>query len=91
MSEKSEKFTYKIGGKTITLPPFSDIPAGVFRKVRSEKDDLFEFVFTSLEMVLGVDSEEMAVIDKAPLKDVAEMFGAWQETAGVTMGESEES
>lgn len=91
MSEKSEKFTYKIGGKTITLPPFSDIPAGVFRKVRSEKDDLFEFVFTSLEMVLGVDSEEMAVIDKAPLKDVAEMFGKWQETAGVTMGESEES
>lgn len=80
-------FTHETDGGTVELPPFSQIPFGIIRKLRSEDDA--EQLFGLFEKV--ADDDTLDVIDQMTLENVQELFLAWQKHAEVTLGESEGS
>ncbi len=81
-------FTYTTeAGQTIALPPFSQIPFGVIRKLRSEPEA--EQVFGLVERIAS--EEALAVIDTLDMGEIQLLFAAWQEAAKVTVGESSAS
>lgn len=86
---KANTFTYTFDGKTITLPKFGNFPFGVIRKIRKLEDE--EQFYSLLEFVTKDDPDTLDVIDSMYADDVAELVTAWQEDAGVSLGESEES
>ncbi len=86
---KANTFTYTFDGKTITLPKFGNFPFGVIRKIRKLEDE--EQFYSLLELVTKDDPDTLDVIDSMYADDVAELVTAWQEDAGVSLGESEES
>ncbi len=68
-------------GKSVELPDFGKIPAGVLRKARHEKEtDQSWFI---LEQVLS--PKELSAIDALPLSEFAKHMTAW--TKGVSLGE----
>jgi len=74
---------YKIehDGKTVELPDFGNIPTGVLRKARHEKEsDQSWFI---LENTLN--SKDLAVVDSLPVSEFAKHMSAW--TKGVSLGE----
>jgi hypothetical protein len=74
---------YKIehDGKSVELPEFGNIPAGVLRKARHEKEtDQSWFI---LEQTLN--AKEIAVLDSLPVSEFAKHMRAW--TKGVSLGE----
>lgn len=86
---KANTFTYTYDGQTITLPKFGNFPFGVIRKIRKLEDE--EQFYSLLELVTKNDPKTLDIIDEMYADDVAELVTAWQEDAGVTLGESEES
>lgn len=86
---KANTFTYTFDGKTITLPKFGNFPFGVIRKIRKLAEE--EQFYSLLELVTKDDPETLDVIDGMYADDVVDLVTAWQEDAGVTLGESEES
>ncbi len=74
-------YTIEHDGKTIDLPDFGNIPAGVLRKARHEKEtDQSWFI---LEHTLN--AKELAVLDALPVSEFAKHMKAW--TSGVSLGE----
>jgi len=75
--------SYKIdhNGKTIELPEFGDVPTGVLRKARHEKES--EQSWFILEQTLS--AKELAVLDTLPVSEFAKHMKAW--TSGVSLGE----
>lgn len=68
-------------GKSVELPDFGKIPAGVLRKARHEKEtDQSWFI---LEQVLS--AKQLAAVDSLDLADFAKHMKAW--TSGVSLGE----
>ena len=61
--------SYKIehNGKTIELPEFGDVPTGVLRKARHEKES--EQSWFILEQTLS--AKELAVLDTLPVSEFA--------------------
>lgn len=86
---KANTFTYTFDGQTITLPKFGNFPFGVIRKMRKLAEE--EQFYALLELVTKNDPHTLDVIDEMYADDVVDLVTAWQEDAGVTMGESEES
>lgn len=86
---KANTFTYTYNGQTITLPKFGNFPFGVIRKIRKLEDE--EQVYSLLELVTKDYPKTLDIIDEMYADDVAELVTAWQEDAGVSLGESEES
>lgn len=80
-----EKFHYTTqAGVDITLPKFGNVKSGAVRKLRSSGE--MEVIFGILEDM--ADARALAKIDEMPLPELGEMFKAWQEDTGVTVGES---
>ena len=86
---KANTFTYNYNGQTISLPKFGNFPFGVIRKIRKLEDE--EQFYSLLELVTKDYPDPLDVIDSMYADDVAELVTAWQEDAGVSLGESEES
>lgn len=83
----AEKFTFKHGSKTISLPKFDQVPIGVARKLRglNQTEQMFGFVE-------AVASEaELAKIDALPAVEFHKMLADWQRDSAVTPGESSAS
>lgn len=79
-----EKFHYKYGKATVTLPKFDQLPFGVVRKLRNaEEEEQFFLLFE-----LAADDKSLAVIDTMPMSEISDMVTAWQKEAGVEVGES---
>lgn len=79
-----EKFHYTTeSGKSITLPKFKHIAAGVIRKVR--KLTMADQIFTALES-FGED-KVLAVLDELTQEQFNTFIEAWQEDSKVTPGE----
>lgn len=86
---KANTFTYTYKGKTITLPKFGNFPFGVIRKIRKLEDE--EQFYSLLELVTKDDPKTLDIIDEMYADDVVDLVTAWQEDAGVSLGESVES
>lgn len=84
----TEKFHFTVDGTTVTLPKFSNLPFGVARKIRKEKDE--EQIFVLIEELLKKDKKTLDFIDTLTVEQVGDLFVAWQKDAGVTVGESPE-
>lgn len=71
-------------GVTITLPSAAMIPYGLIKRIRKlpadeQEDELIDAI---------ADEETAAAIDDLPLIDALTMVKAWQESAGINLGES---
>lgn len=86
---KANTFTYTYDGKTISLPKFGEFPFGVIRKIRKLTDE--EQFYSLLELVTKNDPDTLDVIDEMYADDIVALVEAWQEDAGVSLGESVES
>jgi len=76
----ADLFTYTTAdGETISLKPFSRIPAGVFRKARAE-DNLSQ-IFLCIEA--AADEENLDKVDALPVEEVNDLFEKWAEGADV--------
>lgn len=89
-----EKFHYVIErgpkkGTEIVLPPFDAIPTGIIRRTRNLPGE--QQMFAVLEAYLGDDSPEMSAIDAIETGELEPFVKAWQEHAGVSLGESKAS
>jgi len=86
---KANTFTYTFDGKTITLPKFGEFPFGIIRKLRKLAEE--EQFYSLLELVTKDDPKTLDIIDEMYADDVVDLVTAWQEDAGVSLGESVES
>ena len=82
----AKNYTFEHQGKKITLPAFSEIPFGAFRKARdaSNEMDRAGIIFENV-----LDAKSLAVIDSMTLVELGEVLAGW--TAGASLGESSES
>lgn len=80
----TEQFHHEVNGKTVTLPHLKNLPFGVIRKLRNE--DPAEQLFSLVEQT--ADEDALEVIDTLGMEQVNELFTAWQEASGVSLGES---
>jgi hypothetical protein len=76
----SYKLTYK--NKSVDLPDFGTVPAGVLRRAR-HLDEQEQSWFILEEML---DEKQLAMVDSLPLAEFAKHMKAW--TGGVALGES---
>lgn len=79
-------YTFSHNGKKITLPPFSEMPFGVFRKARDAKNEMDRagIIFESV-----LDDKSLAIVDTMKIQEIGELLAGW--TAGASLGESVES
>lgn len=84
MSTK-QTFTFTYEGKEYTIPSIKSVPNGVIRQTRKIEDEL-DKTYTIIELLLGEDSEELAVLDKMTLSEFIDFSNAW--TQGASVGES---
>lgn len=85
-----EKFHYTTSTKKkLTLPKFGNLPSGILRKVRRERD--IEQFFMTFELLFKDDQAQLDILDEMPMAEIVDMMTKWQEDSGVTMGESSES
>lgn len=85
------EFTH--GGKKYKVPSLKAVPMGVIRKTRKITDDL-DKAFTILELVIGEDAPELAVIDSMSPDEFGQWMQGWSGQAGpeaVSLGESASS
>lgn len=83
----SDLFTYKIGKKSITLPPLGGMSMGIARRIREL--GLSEAVFVIVEEYL--DEDGLALFDTMPQAELPAFIKAWREASGISLGESEAS
>lgn len=74
-------------GVELTLPRFTNVPAGVIRRLRGSND--LDFMFGVIEA--SADEATLAAIDEMTMDEVVAMAKAWRDGAGVTTGESSAS
>jgi len=84
MSTK-ETYTFTYEGKEYTIPSIKSVPNGVIRQTRRIEDEL-DKTYTIIELLLGEDSKELAVLDKMTLEEFIDFSNAW--TQGASVGES---
>ena len=77
-------FVYPAGDGTITLPLLDDMPVGITRKVRNLEEG--DAMFAILELLC--DDEELELVDSLKQSEFKDMYKAWNEASGVSMGES---
>ena len=81
-----EKFHYEFDdGQKITLPKFDSIVTVGFARKNRDKDQA-ELGWMILEK--AADEKTLGVIDDQSLKTFEGLMKAWQEDAGVSVGES---
>lgn len=71
-------------GVEVTLPAMDSLPAGVFRRHRNE--DPVSFVFSVLEEMAAPG--ELEKLDSVPMKQVNDLFTAWQAHAEAEVPQS---
>lgn len=81
----AETFTFEHNKKQLTIPAFSELPAGAFRKARKGVDD-FDKAFILIEVTLGEDSEALAALDEMKPAQLNDFIVEWSK--GASMGES---
>lgn len=84
----SDKFVYEVDSKRkITLPKFGEVPFGIVRRGRHlPPEEQFYFMFEEL-----LSEKDIAVLDSLTSSEVADLMDKWQDEAGVSLGESEDS
>tara|TARA_R110000868_G_scaffold172824_2_gene408824 strand:- start:2758 stop:3024 length:267 start_codon:yes stop_codon:yes gene_type:complete len=88
MADKTETYKFSHNGRNYEVPSLKAIPTGVIRKTRKITDDT-DKSFTILELVLGEDSPELAVIDSMTPQDFTDWLTGW--TGGAPLGEASDS
>lgn len=91
MSKKNTRFpfSYDWNGQTIRLPKFGDWNFGVRRRLLAAGDD--DEAAITIVLSGSADAENLAIIDQMHTRDLVKLINAWQEDAGITVGESESS
>lgn len=80
-----EDFTFDgLDGKTYALPHASRVKSGVYRKIRNAEG--MDGVYLLVESIAS--EEALAALDEMDLEQLGAVLQAWQEHAGVGMGES---
>ena len=84
----SDKFVYEVDSKRkITLPKFGEVPFGIVRRGRHlPPEEQFYFMFEEL-----LSEKDIAVLDSLTSVQVSDLMDKWQDEAGVSLGESEDS
>lgn len=82
---ENESFEWEHDGQTITLPPAKKIKAGVIRRASKQASEVGQ-IFAIFEEI--VDADTLAVMDDMELDELGDMFMAWQEHGGASLGES---
>lgn len=84
----SDKFVYEVDAKRkITLPKFGEVPFGIVRRGRHlAPEEQFYFMFEEL-----LSEKDIAILDSLTSSEVADLMDKWQDEAGVSLGESEDS
>lgn len=84
----SEKFVYEVDAKRkITLPQFGQVPFGIVRRGRHlPPEEQFYFMFEEL-----LSEKDIAILDTLTSEQVGDLMDKWQDQAGVSLGESEDS
>lgn len=85
----SEKFVYSVpdSKKKLTLPKFGEVPFGIVRRGRHmPPEEQFYFMFEEL-----LSERDLETLDSMTGDQVAALMDAWQDEAGVGLGESEDS
>lgn len=80
----TEKFHYKVGDREIVLPKMENLPSGLIRRLRKTND--LEMMYGLLEANLG--DEDMAALDDLTMKEIADLYSAWEAGSETSMGES---
>ena len=81
-----EKFHHTVGKTKITLPKFDQVFT-TFGQVREfRKLDTGEQMFALIER--AADDANLAKIDELTIDQVKDLIVAWQQDAGITVGES---
>lgn len=76
----ADLFTYDAStGETISLKPFTTIPAGVFRRARNL--DALGQVFACIEA--AADEENLDKVDALPVAELNDLFDKWADGADV--------
>jgi len=81
----AETFTFEHKKKSYTIPAFSQLPAGAFRKARKGTDD-FDRAFILIEETLGEGSEALAALDTMKPTELNDFIVEWSK--GASLGES---
>lgn len=76
------KYSFTVDKKKYEIPNFKDLPMGVIRKARKGADDA-DKVFIIIEETLGLDSKELAAIDKMSQEEFGEFLTEWTQGAGL--------
>ena len=84
----SDKFVYEVDSKRkITLPKFGEVPFGIVRRGRHlPPEEQFYFMFEEL-----LSEKDIEVLDSLTSVQVSDLMDKWQDEAGVSLGESEDS
>jgi hypothetical protein len=85
---ENELFEWEFNGDSFTLPPGAKLKAGVLRRASKQSNEVGQ-VFAILEEIAA--PEALAIIDEMPLDELGEMFLAWQNHSGASLGESRSS
>jgi hypothetical protein len=81
---RTDDFVFERNGSSYHLPSFAMLKSGLIRRIRGmEEADAFYLV---LEEV--ADPDTLAALDDMPMVELATVMRAWQEHAGVRLGES---
>ena len=81
-------FVWERNGHRVVLPPAAKIKAGVIRRA-SKLDGDVQQIFSVMEEIADPDS--LAVMDDLTLDELGELFLAWQNHGGTSVGESQGS
>lgn len=85
----TEKFIHTVGKAKITLPKFDQVFTS-FGEVRAfRKLDQGEQMFALIEK--AADDVNLAKIDSLSIEQVKDLLVAWQQDAGISLGESSAS
>lgn len=85
LENNSKTFTFTYEGKTYTIPSIKSMPNGIIRKTRKIQDDI-DKSYTIIELLVGEDSEVMAVFDSMSVAEFTDFIEQWSE--GASLGES---
>lgn len=82
---QNEPFEWEHDGQLFTIPLASKIKAGIIRRASKHASEVGQ-IFAIFEEI--VDQDTLAIIDDMSLDELGEMFVAWQQHGGETVGES---
>lgn len=88
-SVKQNVFQFELDGKTFEAPRFDMLPTS-FLETLGEMEE--KYVLKTMRLALAGDDEALATqLGDLPIGAIQGLIEAWQEDAGVTLGESKAS